>query len=98
VPKYLLSGYTRNAAALWLNVQALSEQYLLMTDIMIDVGFEVFTAVVMKSIIFWDMMPCSLLSYWLVRVKLSTPMEYTASPVSVAESASGSQTVWLTPG
>jgi hypothetical protein len=23
------------------------------------VGFEVFTAVVMKSIIFWDMMPCS---------------------------------------
>jgi hypothetical protein len=28
-----------------------------------DVGFEVFTAVVMKSIIFWDMTPCSLLSY-----------------------------------
>jgi hypothetical protein len=27
-----------------------------------DVGFEVFTAVVMKSIIFWDMMPCSPLS------------------------------------
>jgi hypothetical protein len=26
-------------------------------------GFEVFTAVVMKSIIFWDMTPCSLLSY-----------------------------------
>jgi hypothetical protein len=26
------------------------------------VGFEVFTAVVMKSIIFWDMTPCSLLS------------------------------------
>jgi hypothetical protein len=26
------------------------------------VGFEVFTAVVMKSIIFWDMMPCSTLS------------------------------------
>jgi hypothetical protein len=26
------------------------------------VGFEVSTAVVMKSIIFWDMMPCSLLS------------------------------------
>jgi hypothetical protein len=26
------------------------------------VGFEVFTAVVMKSIIFWDMMPCSPLS------------------------------------
>jgi hypothetical protein len=24
------------------------------------VGFEVFTAVVMKSIIFWDMTPCSL--------------------------------------
>jgi hypothetical protein len=23
------------------------------------VGFEVFTAVVLKSIIFWDMMPCS---------------------------------------
>jgi hypothetical protein len=23
------------------------------------VGFEVFTAVVMKNIIFWDMMPCS---------------------------------------
>jgi hypothetical protein len=23
------------------------------------VGFEVFTAVVMKSIIFWDIMPCS---------------------------------------
>jgi hypothetical protein len=26
-------------------------------------GFEVFTAVVMKSIIFWDMTPCSLLSF-----------------------------------
>jgi hypothetical protein len=26
------------------------------------VGFEVFTAVVMKSIIFWDVTPCSLLS------------------------------------
>jgi hypothetical protein len=26
------------------------------------VGFEVFTAVVMKSIIFWDMAPCSTLS------------------------------------
>jgi hypothetical protein len=29
----------------------------------IFVGFEVFTAVVMKSIIFWDMMPCSPLSF-----------------------------------
>jgi hypothetical protein len=28
-----------------------------------SVGFEVFTAVVMKSIIFWDMTPCSLLSF-----------------------------------
>jgi hypothetical protein len=28
----------------------------------ICVGFEVFTAVVMKRIIFWDMMPCSPLS------------------------------------
>jgi hypothetical protein len=27
-----------------------------------NVGFEVFTAVVMKSIIFWDMTPCILLS------------------------------------
>jgi hypothetical protein len=27
-----------------------------------NVGFEVFTAVVMKSIIFWDMTPCSPLS------------------------------------
>jgi hypothetical protein len=27
-----------------------------------DVGLEVFTAVVMKSIIFWDMTPCSPLS------------------------------------
>jgi hypothetical protein len=27
-----------------------------------SVGFEVFTAVVMKSIIFWDMTPCSPLS------------------------------------
>jgi hypothetical protein len=27
------------------------------------VGFEVFTAVVMKSIIFWDMTPCSPLSF-----------------------------------
>jgi hypothetical protein len=26
------------------------------------VGFEVFTAVVMKSFIFWDVMPCNLLS------------------------------------
>jgi hypothetical protein len=30
--------------------------------ISIYVGFEVFTAVVMKSIIFWDMTPCSPLS------------------------------------
>jgi hypothetical protein len=29
----------------------------------ISVGFEVFTVVVMKSIIFWDMMPCSPLSF-----------------------------------
>jgi hypothetical protein len=28
-----------------------------------DVGFEVFTAVVMKSIIFWDMTSCSPLSF-----------------------------------
>jgi hypothetical protein len=28
-----------------------------------NVGFEVYTAVVMKSIIFWDMMPCSPLSF-----------------------------------
>jgi hypothetical protein len=28
-----------------------------------SVGFEVFTAVVMKSIIFWDMTPCSPLSF-----------------------------------
>jgi hypothetical protein len=27
-----------------------------------DVGFEVFTAVVLKSIFFWDMTPCSALS------------------------------------
>jgi hypothetical protein len=27
------------------------------------VGFEVFTAVVMKSVIFWDMTPCSPLSF-----------------------------------
>jgi hypothetical protein len=27
------------------------------------VGFEVFTAVIMKSIIFWDMPPCSPLSF-----------------------------------
>jgi hypothetical protein len=27
------------------------------------VGFEVFTAVVMKSVIFWDVTPCSLLSF-----------------------------------
>jgi hypothetical protein len=30
---------------------------------MTNVGFEVFTAVVMKSIIFWDMAPCSPLSF-----------------------------------
>jgi hypothetical protein len=30
---------------------------------LLDVGFEVFTAVVMKSIIFWDMTPCSLLGF-----------------------------------
>jgi hypothetical protein len=29
----------------------------------IGVGFEVFRAVVMKSIFFWDMTPCSLLSF-----------------------------------
>jgi hypothetical protein len=28
-----------------------------------NVGFEVFTAVVFKSIVFWDMTPCSPLSY-----------------------------------
>jgi hypothetical protein len=27
------------------------------------VGFEVFTAVIMKSLIFWDMRPCSPLSF-----------------------------------
>jgi hypothetical protein len=27
--------------------------------ILINVGFEVFTAVVLKSIIFWNMTPCS---------------------------------------
>jgi hypothetical protein len=32
-------------------------------NIIIDVGFEVFTAAVMKSIIFWDMTPCSPLSF-----------------------------------
>jgi hypothetical protein len=31
-------------------------------EIYFYVGFEVFTAVVMKSIIFWDMTPCSLLA------------------------------------
>jgi hypothetical protein len=31
-------------------------------NVMPFVGFEVFTAVVMKSIIFWDVTPCSLLS------------------------------------
>jgi hypothetical protein len=31
--------------------------------ILIFVGFEVFTAVVMKSIIFWDMTPCSPVSF-----------------------------------
>jgi hypothetical protein len=35
---------------------------LIITSIRVSVGFEVFTAVVMKSIIFWDMTPCSLLS------------------------------------
>jgi hypothetical protein len=46
------------------------EAFILCRYIMIEiksvifyVGFEVFTAVVMKSIIFWDMMPCSPLSY-----------------------------------
>jgi hypothetical protein len=39
--------------------------------IMFCVGFEVFTVVVMKSIIFWDMTPCSLLS--------CNSMNYTAS-------------------
>jgi hypothetical protein len=29
----------------------------------IRLGFEVFTAVIMKSIIFWDMTPCSPLSF-----------------------------------
>jgi hypothetical protein len=29
----------------------------------IHVGFEVFTAVVMKSVIFWEMTPCSALSF-----------------------------------
>jgi hypothetical protein len=31
--------------------------------LIIPVGFEVFTAVVMKSIVFWDMTPCSPLSF-----------------------------------
>jgi hypothetical protein len=33
-----------------------------MLNIVLYVRFEVFTAVVMKSIIFWDVTPCSLLS------------------------------------
>jgi hypothetical protein len=32
------------------------------------VGFEVFTAVVLKSIFFWDMTPCSALSCTLLNV------------------------------
>jgi hypothetical protein len=33
---------------------------MLLTDLHLSrVGFEVFTAVVIKSIIFWDMTPCS---------------------------------------
>jgi hypothetical protein len=32
-------------------------------NIFTSVGFEVFTAVVMKSIIFWDMTPCSPMSF-----------------------------------
>jgi hypothetical protein len=35
------------------------------------VAFEVFTAVVKKSIIFWDMMPCSLLSFKLATCLLA---------------------------
>jgi hypothetical protein len=35
-----------------------TEQYVQLTSTFV-VGFEVFTAVVMKSIIFWDMTPCS---------------------------------------
>jgi hypothetical protein len=34
----------------------------LMPTILKDVGFEVFTAVVLKNIFFWDMTPCSALS------------------------------------
>jgi uncharacterized protein YfaT (DUF1175 family) len=33
------------------------------TSYLCHVGFEVFTAVVMKSILFWDMTPCSPLSF-----------------------------------
>jgi hypothetical protein len=38
-------------------------RYLKNFYILSDVGFEVFTPVVMKSIIFWDMTPCSPLSF-----------------------------------
>jgi hypothetical protein len=56
------------------------------------VGFEVFTAVVMKSIIFWDVKPCSLLSclppaYLLVLLEFSSTMkmeEICCSEMSVA--------------
>jgi hypothetical protein len=43
--------------------ECFSERHTLITDICIHIGFEVFTVVVLKSIIFWDMRPCSPLSF-----------------------------------
>jgi hypothetical protein len=48
---------------LLLDVKDEEENLVQRTNNEIPVGFEVFTAVVMKSIIFWDITPCSLLSF-----------------------------------
>jgi hypothetical protein len=50
-------------------------------------GFEVFTAVVMKSIIFWDVTPCSLLRYnrrfgGTYRLHLQGPRKFQQEPAS----------------
>jgi hypothetical protein len=46
----------------------------LFTNIENHVGFEVFTAVVMKSIIFWDMMLCS--PYSSLRIMVSSSVQF----------------------
>jgi hypothetical protein len=55
-----------------------------MTDSMKDVGFEVLTAVAMKSSVFWDITLCSPLSQPIIRKNMSPPSSGLKSKPSFA--------------